>query len=115
MRIKRGVIKKRRHKDVLKRTKGFRMSYNRLYRRALEADMHAGQYSYAHRRHRRADMRQQWIKIISAGLANTETRLSYSKLVGAMSKHNIGLDRKVLAELVQTNPEHFAQLVKQVI
>ena len=115
MRIKRGITKNRRHKELLSRTKGYRMSYNRLYRRAKEAAMHAGQYSYAHRRHRRADMREQWIKIISAGLASTDTSLSYSKMVGAMAKHNIGLDRKVLAELVQTNPEHFTQLVKQLV
>ena len=113
MRIKRGIIKNRRHKELLKSTKGYRMSYNRLYKRAKEAAMHAGQYSYAHRRHRRGDMRTQWIKIISAGLANTDTKLSYSKMIGAMAKQNIGLDRKVLAELAQTQPAHFNQLVKQ--
>jgi large subunit ribosomal protein L20 len=114
MRIKRGTTKHRRHKALMQRTKGYRMSLNHLYKKAKEAAMHAGQYSYAHRRHRRGEMRSQWIKIIAAGLVNTETNLSYSKLIGAMAKKNIGLDRKVLAELAQVNPEHFNQFVKSV-
>jgi len=112
MRIKRGTTKHRRHKALMQRTKGYRMSFNHLYKKAKEAAVHAGQYSYAHRRHRRGEMRVQWIKIISAGLVNSDTKLSYSKMIGAMAKKNIGLDRKVLAELVQVNPAHFNQFVK---
>lgn len=109
MRIKRGASKNNKHKTVLASTKGYRMSYNRLYRRALEASLHAGQYSFAHRRHRRAQMREQWIEIISAALVASQ--VSYHKFLANLKKHNIAFDRKVLAEIAQTYPEHFNQLV----
>lgn len=112
MRIKRGTTKQRRHEKILKLAKGYRMSYGKLYRRAKEAVLHAGQYSYAHRRHRRADLREEWIKTISAGLSNSN--LSYSKFIGNLKKNNINLDRKVLAELVVNNPERFNKLVEEV-
>lgn len=112
MRIKRGVQKHRHHRKVLASTKGYRMSYNRLYRRAVEASLHAGQYSFIHRRKRPAQMRKDWIKIISAGLVGTG--LSYNRFISGLKQKDIELDRKVLAEIAQTYPEHFAQLVKQV-
>ena len=52
MRVKRGQVKNRKHKAVLARAKGYRMSYSKLYRRATEALLHAGQYNFAHRRRR---------------------------------------------------------------
>jgi large subunit ribosomal protein L20 len=112
MRIKRGVVKKRKHSKILKSTKGYRQSYSKLYRRALQAHMHAGVYSFVHRHHRRGQFRKQWIQIIAAGL--TGTGMSYNKFVHGLSEKGIELDRKVLAEIIQTNPEHFATLVEQV-
>lgn len=112
MRIKRGTTKQRRHKKILDLVKGYRMSYGNLYRRAKEAVLHAGQYSYAHRRHRRADFREEWIKVISASLSTTG--LSYSKFIGGLKKNNIQLDRKILAELAVNSPEKFNQLVEEV-
>jgi large subunit ribosomal protein L20 len=111
-RIKRGVTKSRRHKETLKRAKGYRMSYHRLYKRAKEALLHAGQYEYAHRRQRRGQLRTSWIKILSAGLS--DKGISYSKFVGLAAKKSINIDRKVLAEMAASYPEHFAQLVTQV-
>lgn len=111
MRIKRGLAKTRKHKKVLEATKGYRMSYHRLFRRAHEAYMHAGTYSHAHRRARRGQMRNEWIKIISAGLS--QTGVSYNKFIHGLHAKNIDLDRKVLAEIVQRSPEQFADLVKQ--
>lgn len=110
MRVKRGTTKRQKHTKVLKSTKGYRGSYHRLYRRAREAMLHAGAYSFAHRRRRRSEMRKQWIRIISAGLHGTG--VSYSKFVNGLQTHQIDLDRKVLAELAQTNPGHFSQLVE---
>lgn len=109
MRVKRGKVKNRKHKEVLKSTKGYYGSYSRTYRRAREAAMHAGQYSYAHRKHRAAQMRRQWVKIISAGLFGTG--VSYSKFINGLKKNEIELDRKVLAELAQVKPDHFQQIV----
>ncbi len=110
MRIKRGKTKHQRHKKVLEQTKGFRMSYNRLYRRAKEALLHSGQYSMAHRRRRRSQMREQWIQIIAAGLHTSG--MSYSKFMGRLKQKEIILDKKILAEIAQSNPDHFQQLVQ---
>jgi large subunit ribosomal protein L20 len=110
MRIKRGETKRARHKKLLKQTKGFRMSYSKLYRRAKEAVLHAGQYSYAHRRRRSSQMRVEWIRTISAALVNTD--YTYSKFISALKKSNIEIDRKNLAELAVYNPAHFTEVVK---
>ena len=65
MRVKTGVARKRRHSKVLARTKGYRMTKNRLYRVSHEAFMHAGQYAYNDRQKRGAQMRKVWlVKII---------------------------------------------------
>ncbi len=110
MRIKRGLAKHNKHKRVLELTKGYRMTYNRLYRRAIEASLHAGQYSMIHRRHRPAQMRRQWIKTIAAGLFGTG--ISYSKFISGLKQNKIELDRKVLADMASFTPKHFAQVVE---
>lgn len=112
MRVKRGEVKRQKKKEVLKQAKGYRMSYHKLYRRAKEALLHSGQYSYAHRRRRKSQIRTEWIRIISAALVNSD--LSYSKFMSALAKKNIGLDRKVLAEMIVNNPEQFAKIVETV-
>lgn len=111
MRIKRGTTKNAKHKKVLKQAKGYRMTYSKLYRRAKEALLHAGQYSYVHRSHRRSQMRNEWIKAISAAL--TESGVSYSQFVGNMKKSKIEIDRKNLAYLAMNKPELFKQVVEQ--
>ena len=110
MRIKRGVVLRRRHKKVLKSTKGYRMTKSRLYKVAHEAYMHAGQYSYDHRRRRPSQMRNIWVVRISA--AAEKIGLSYSKFMGALKAKNVVLDRKVLADMAMNNQEAFAALVK---
>jgi len=111
MRIKRGTVKRQKHKKVLKQAKGFRMTYSKLYRRAKEAVRHAGQYSYAHRRRRSSQMREEWIKVIAASLSGTG--YSYSKFINALKKNNIEIDRKNLAELALYNQDHFNKLVSE--
>ncbi|MCA9380780.1 50S ribosomal protein L20 [Candidatus Dojkabacteria bacterium] len=112
MRIKRGTVKNRKHKKMLKQAKGYRMSYSKLYRRAKEAVWHAGSYSYGHRRHRRAQKRREWIETISAKLAGSG--VSYSKFVGGLKKNNIEIDRKNLAIMAIDKPAHFDALVETV-
>lgn len=112
MRVKRGTTKKQKHKKVLKQAKGYHATYHQSYRRAREALLHAGQYSYIHRRHRRGQMRKSWIKIIAAALFNSD--ITYKQLIHGMKQNNIELNRKVLAEIAQTNPEHFQVLIEQV-
>lgn len=112
MRIKRGETKRRSKKKVLSLASGYRMSYSKLYRRAKEAVLHAGQYSYNHRKKRPAQMRSEWIKTIAAALS--ETSLSYSQFVGKMKASNIVIDRKNIAELIVYNPDHFKKIVEEI-
>ncbi len=112
MRIKRGVSKKRKHKKVLSLTKGFRLSYRKLYRRAKEAVLHAGEYSYNHRKKRGNDFRRLWIKRINAALFDTD--LSYSRFIHLLKEQKIDINRKVLANLALDNRDVFDAIVNEV-
>lgn len=112
MRIKRGKVKNQKHKDTLKQTKGFRLSYSKLYRRAKEALLHAGQYSYAHRKKRSGEFRKLWIQRINASL--TEHDMKYNQFIHALHANKITLNRKMLAELGLHNKEVFAEVVNTV-
>lgn len=110
MRVKTGFTRRRHHKTVLERTKGFRMTKNRLYKVGREADLHAGQYAYIGRKLRKRDLRTLWIERINAGLK--EFNLSYSKFINNLKKANIQLDRKILADLVISDPKAFKSVVE---
>ena len=107
-RIKRGVVKKRRHKKLLKQTKGHKGVRHRLYRRAHESLIHALQYSYAHRRERKGDMRRLWnLRINAAARANG---ISYSRLIHGLKLAGVAVNRKMLAELAVDDPDGFAKI-----
>jgi len=112
MRIKGGVVTKRRHKKVLKATKGYWMSRHLLFKVAHQAMMHAGKYSYNDRKQREAQMRSLWITRITAAAELNGTL--YSRLMSGFKKAGIELNRKVLADLAFNNPSVFAGLVKSV-
>lgn len=108
-RVKTGTTRRKRHKKVLKRTKGFRMTKGRLYKVSKEADLHAGQYAFTGRKLKKRDMRRLWITRINAGL--TSHKLSYSKFINGLKKAKIELDRKILADLALNDPETFKTIV----
>ncbi len=114
MRVKTGVTRRQHHKKVLARTKGMRMTKNRLYKVAREADLHKGQYEYEGRRIRKRDLRSLWIIRINAGLKQTESSLNYSKFIQALKLAKVELNRKMLAELVVSDPETFKFIVAKV-
>ncbi len=108
-RITRGVTKRRRHKKVLKMTKGHRGVRHSLYRRAHESMIHALQYSYNHRREKKGDMRRLWsIRINAAARANG---LSYSKLIHGLKLAGVEVNRKMLADIAIRDPEAFSNIV----
>ncbi len=111
MRVKRGFTRKRAHKKVLERTKGFRMTKHRLYKVAREADLHSGQYAYIGRKIRKRDFRHLWIVRINAALK--PLGLNYSKFINKLKKANILLDRKILGEFANNQPEIFKLIVKK--
>jgi len=110
-RIKRGVTKHRRHKKVLKMTKGHQGVRHTLYKRAHESLIHALQYSYAHRKERKGDMRRLWnIKINAAARANN---ISYSQLIHGLKLVGVEVNRKMLSELAIRDPEGFTQIANR--
>jgi large subunit ribosomal protein L20 len=109
-RVKRGVIKNKRRKNILKQTKGFRFGRSTKEAQAKEALSHAGAYSFAHRKDKKADARSLWTTRINAAIRPYD--MSYSKFIDALKKKKIGVDRKILSDLANNNPEAFARLVK---
>jgi large subunit ribosomal protein L20 len=109
-RVKGGFRPHLRHKKVLKRTKGFRGAYHRLYKRAHEGYLHALWYAYRDRRNRRRDLRRLWIARINA--AARLNGLSYSRFIAGLKKANITLDRKALADLAVRDPQAFARVAE---
>lgn len=110
-RVKGGPRERRRHKKVLKQTKGHHGVRHRLYRRASESRLHALSYAYAHRRERKGDMRRLWIQRINAAARLNGT--TYSQLIHALKQAGIEIDRKVLAEMALHDPDGFSAVVKQ--
>lgn len=111
-RVKTGTTRRARHKKVLNATKGFRGANTRLYKRAHEAYMHAGQYAYIGRRLRKRDMRKLWILRISAGVKQADPDLNYSRFTHMLKEKNIPLDRKMLAELAVSDFTAFTKVVE---
>jgi len=74
--------------------------------------LHALDYSYRHRRERKGDFRRLWITRINA--AARARGLTYSQLMLGLRKSNVGIDRKMLAEMAVRDPEGFATLVASV-
>ena len=109
-RVKKAVNALKRRRSRLFRTKGFRHGRSTKERQAKEAILHAGAYAFAHRRDKKGDARRMWNVKISYALKDMGT--SYSKVMGAMKKKNILLDRKILAGLVEENPETFKKIVQ---
>ena len=109
-RVKRGTLKNKRRKYVLAQTKGYRFDRKSKERVAKEAIKHAGSYAFKHRRAKKREFRNLWAIRINA--AARPLGYSYSKLIGALKKAEIGLDRKSLAALAKDYPETFEKLVK---
>ena len=110
-RVKRGVTARRRHKKVLKLAKGYYAARSRVFRVAKQAVIKAGQYAYRDRRQRKRQFRALWIVRINA--ASRAAGLSYSRLIAGLRKANIGLDRRVLADLAVHDKSAFAAVVEQ--
>jgi len=110
-RVKGGPQGYRRHKKVLKYTKGQKGSKHLLYRRANEAMLKSMCYSFRDRRVRKRDLRKLWIARINAAARLNGT--TYSRLMHGMKKANIQLNRKMLADLAVRDPQAFAAVVAQ--
>lgn len=108
-RAKRGFKARRRRNKVLKLAKGYRGARGKLFRSATEAVDRALNYAFRDRRVRKRDFRALWITRINA--AARENGLSYSRLIHGLKLAEVGLDRKIMAELAVTDPTGFASVV----
>ena len=108
-RIKGGPQGHLRHKKVLKFTKGQRGSKHLLFRRANEAMLKSMWYATRDRRMRKRDLRRLWIARINA--AARLNGITYSRLVSALKKADIVLNRKMLADMAVRDPQAFAAVV----
>lgn len=113
-RVKNSPVKRARHKAVLNRTKGFRMSKHRLWKVAHEAYLHALDYSFQGRKDRKSNFRTLWIIRINAALRALDETYTYGRFISNMTKKGILLDRKVLAEIAVSDPATFATIAKHV-
>jgi len=111
-RVKRSVNANKRRKNLLKHAKGFKWGRSTKYRAAKEALLHAWTYMYRDRRTKKREFRRLWqIKINAA--VNAEG-LKYSKFIKGLKDKNIELDRKILSDLAQSEPEVFKKIVAKI-
>ncbi len=110
MRVKGGPQTQRRHKKVLKLTKGQRGSKHRLFKRANEAMMKSLEYAYRDRRNRKREFRRLWITRINAAARQNE--MSYSVFMNGLKKAGIELDRRALADIAMHDPTAFSHLAE---
>ena len=110
-RIKRGVTAHKRHKKILSKAKGYYGARSRVYRVAKQAVIKAAQYAYRDRRQRKRQFRQLWVARINAAVR--ELDMKYSVFIHGLTKANIKIDRKILAEIAVADPITFAAIVEQ--
>ncbi len=111
-RIKRAVNAHKKRRKVLKLAKGYFGAKSRQYRAATEQVARSLRYAYIGRRLRKRDFRRLWITRINA--AARLSGMSYSRLMDALKKNNIDLNRKVLADMAVNDPAGFQKLVESV-
>jgi large subunit ribosomal protein L20 len=110
MRVKKSVTARNRHKKILAQAKGMQHNRTRSFRLAKQAVTRALQYSYRDRRNKKRDLRALWITRINAAARIEGT--TYGKLIASLKTAKIELDRKVLAELVVSEPQAFKAIVE---
>jgi len=108
-RVKGGFKATRRHKKILKLAKGYRGARSKLYRNAAETVDRALNYAYRDRKVRKRDFRRLWIIRINA--ASRLHGMSYSRLINGLTKANVAVDRKILADIAVNDPAAFGEFV----
>ena len=111
-RVKRGTIKNKTRKNILKQTKGFRWGRKSKKRLAKEALLHAGVHAFRGRKEKKRVNRRLWQTKINAAVR--EHGMSYSAFIGALKKGDIKIDRKILSQIAETKPEVFEKVVEKI-
>ncbi len=111
MRVKTGVVRRRRHKKILKLAKGFYSGRRKHFRKAKEQLERSLVYAYRDRKQKKRDFRKLWITRINAACRLND--ISYSRFIHGLKKAGIELDRKILADMAMNEPESFAKIVEK--
>lgn len=109
-RVKRAVHAHKKRRKTLKKTKGYMWGRKSKYRLAKDALRHAQTHAYKDRRRKKREFRALWNIQINAAVR--QHSLTYSKFINGLKKNKIELDRKILADLAQNNPETFKKVVE---
>ncbi len=110
MRVKTGVVRRRRHKKILKQARGFYSGRRKHFRKAKEQLERSLVYAYRDRKQKKREFRKLWIIRINAAARLND--ISYSRLMHGLKLANIELDRKILADMAMNEPESFAKIVE---
>lgn len=100
----------KKHIKIIKLAKGYRGSRSKLFKRANEAVVRAGEHAFEGRKQRKRDMRKLWIARVSAAL--NESGILYSRFINALAKAKIELNRKMLSEIAIADPKAFSALIE---
>ncbi|ECK7541837.1 TPA: 50S ribosomal protein L20 [Campylobacter jejuni] len=109
-RVKTGVVRRRRHKKVLKLARGFYSGRRKHFRKAKEQLERSLVYAYRDRRRKKRDFRRLWIVRINAACRLND--LSYSRFINGLKKAGVELDRKILADLAMNDAAAFAKIAE---
>lgn len=112
-RIKRGLMRHKRHKKIIEKASGYFGRKKNVFKRAHEQVMKSGQYAFRDRRQKKRDFRQLWIARITA--ACRENGVKYSQLIHGLNSKGIQVNRKMLSELAIADPAAFAAVVKEAV
>jgi len=110
MRVKTGIVRRRRHKKILKLARGFYSGRRKHFRKAKEQLERSLVYAYRDRKQKKREFRKLWIIRINAAARLND--ISYSRLMHGLKLANIELDRKILADMAMNEPESFAEVAK---
>ena len=110
MRVKTGVVRRRRHKKLLKQARGFYSGRRKHFRKAKEQLERSLVYAYRDRRQKKRDFRRLWITRINAACRLND--ISYSKFIHGLNKAGIELDRKILADMAMNDAAAFTKVVE---
>jgi len=110
-RVKRGISHIKRRRNLLKKTKGYKWGRKSKIKLARTATKKAGVHAFIDRRKKKGVMRRLWQVKLNAAVRKYD--LSYSKFIDLLKKNNIELDRKVLADVAENNPQVFENIIKQ--
>ena len=109
-RVKTGVVRRRRHKKVLKLARGFYSARHKHFRKAKEQLERSLCYAFRDRKQKKRDFRKLWIVRINA--ACRINAISYSRFMFGLKKAGITLDRKILADIAMNEPQSFRKIVE---